>query len=148
MRFFTVYGPWVRPEMAYFVFTKDILERKPITIFEGADHGTVARDFTYIDDVVKGCLAALDNAKKSTGSGGKKKGKAQFRIFNFSKLVSILEKLLKVKANTKVCLSRSGSRMLSIVKHCEGWKVYNHKRVKKGLSNNGQPFLGSEHRFD
>ncbi|KAM7462805.1 hypothetical protein LguiA_030926 [Lonicera macranthoides] len=88
--------------MAYFVFTKDILERKPITIFEGADHGTVARDFTYIDDVVKGCLAALDNAKKSTGSGGKKKGKAQFRIFNFSKLVSILEKLLKVKANTKV----------------------------------------------
>lgn len=110
LRFFTVYGPWGRPDMAYFFFTKDILKRKPITIFEGADHGTVARDFTYIDDVVKGCLAALDTAKKSTGSGGKKKGKAQFRIFNLgntspvpvSKLVSILEKLLKVKANKKV----------------------------------------------
>ncbi|CBI22155.3 unnamed protein product, partial [Vitis vinifera] len=67
-------------------------------------------DFTYIDDIVKGCLASLDTAKKSTGTGGKKKGAAQFRIFNLgntspvdvSKLVSILEKLLKVKAKRRV----------------------------------------------
>lgn len=110
LRFFTVYGPWGRPDMAYFFFTKNILKGKPIVIYEGADHGTVARDFTYIDDIVKGCLGALDTANKSTGSGGRKKGKAQFRIFNLgntspvpvSKLVSILEKLLKVKAKRKV----------------------------------------------
>ncbi|XP_052210818.1 UDP-glucuronate 4-epimerase 3 [Diospyros lotus] len=110
LRFFTVYGPWGRPDMAYFFFTRDILKRKPITIFEGPDHATVARDFTYIDDIVKGCLAALDTAKKSTGSGGKKKGAAQLRVFNLgntspvpvSKLVSILEKLLKVKARKRV----------------------------------------------
>lgn len=110
LRFFTVYGPWGRPDMAYFFFTKNILKGKSITIFEGVDHGTVARDFTYIDDVVKGCVAALDTAKKSTGSGGKKNGAAQFRIFNLgntspvpvSKLVSILEKHLKVKAKKKV----------------------------------------------
>ncbi|GFY94234.1 UDP-D-glucuronate 4-epimerase 3 [Actinidia rufa] len=74
LRFFTVYGPWGRPDMAYFFFTRDILKGKSIPIFEAADHGTVARDFTYIDDIVKGCLAALDSAEKSTGSGGKKEG--------------------------------------------------------------------------
>ncbi|KAJ0860782.1 putative UDP-glucuronate 4-epimerase [Helianthus annuus] len=106
LRFFTVYGPWGRPDMAYFFFPKDILKGKPIPIFESSNHGIVARDFTYIDDIVKRCLGALDTAEKSTGSGGKKKGAAQFRIFYLgntmpvpvSDLASILEKLLKVKA--------------------------------------------------
>ncbi|VVB03444.1 unnamed protein product [Arabis nemorensis] len=110
LRFFTVYGPWGRPDMAYFFFTKDILKGKSISIFESANHGTVARDFTYIDDIVKGCLAALDTAEKSTGSGGKKKGPAQLRVFNLgntspvpvSDLVRILEKQLKVKAKKKM----------------------------------------------
>ncbi|GAA0154721.1 epimerase/racemase [Lithospermum erythrorhizon] len=110
LRFFTVYGPWGRPDMAYFFFSKDILKGKSISIFEGPNHGTVARDFTYIDDIVKGCLAALDTAEKSTGSGGKKKGPAQLRVFNLgntspvpvSDLVSILERLLKVKAKRKI----------------------------------------------
>lgn len=117
LRFFTVYGPWGRPDMAYFFFTKDILKGKPIRIFEGANHGTVARDFTYIDDIVKGCLGALDTAEKSTGSGGKKNGPAQLRVFNLgntspvpvSELVSILERLLKVKAKRVVMkLPRNG----------------------------------------
>ncbi|KAJ0483753.1 putative UDP-glucuronate 4-epimerase [Helianthus annuus] len=68
--------------MAYFFFTKDILKGKPIPVFESCNHGTVAHDFKYIDDIVKGCLGALDTAEKSTGSGGKKKGAAQFRTFN------------------------------------------------------------------
>ncbi|XP_058189448.1 UDP-glucuronate 4-epimerase 3-like [Rhododendron vialii] len=94
-----------------------ILEGKEISVSEGPNHGTVARDFTYIDDVVKGCLASLDTAKKRTGSGGKKKGAAQLRIFNLgntkpvpvSKLLSILEKLLKLKAKRKVVsLPRNG----------------------------------------
>eukprot|EP00246_Nothoceros_aenigmaticus_P018427 TRINITY_DN9621_c0_g1_i2.p1 TRINITY_DN9621_c0_g1~~TRINITY_DN9621_c0_g1_i2.p1 ORF type:complete len:455 (+),score=70.53 TRINITY_DN9621_c0_g1_i2:456-1820(+) len=106
LRFFTVYGPWGRPDMAYFSFTRDILRGKPISIFEGQGKKDLARDFTYIDDVVKGCLASLDTAEKSTGSGGKKRGAAQFRTFNLGNttpvtvknLVSILEKYLKVEA--------------------------------------------------
>ncbi|CAA2996457.1 UDP-glucuronate 4-epimerase 3-like [Olea europaea var. sylvestris] len=117
LRFFTVYGPWGRPDMAYFFFTRDILKGKSIPIFEAANHGTVARDFTYIDDIVKGCLAALDTAQKSTGSGGKKKGPAQLRVYNLgntspvpvSNLVSILERLLKVKAKRLIMkLPRNG----------------------------------------
>ncbi|KAJ0860700.1 putative UDP-glucuronate 4-epimerase [Helianthus annuus] len=73
LRFFTVYGPWGRPDMAFFFFSKDILKRKSIPIFESSNHGTAARDFTFIDDVVKGCLGALDATEKSIGSGGKKK---------------------------------------------------------------------------
>ncbi|KAH7684965.1 UDP-glucuronate 4-epimerase protein [Dioscorea alata] len=111
LRFFTVYGPWGRPDMAYFFFTKSILSGKPITVFKTQDGaGEVARDFTYIDDVVKGCLGALDTAEKSTGSGGKKKGPAQLRIYNLGntspvpvgKLVGILEGLLGVKAKKNV----------------------------------------------
>ncbi|TYI19515.1 hypothetical protein ES332_A07G169900v1 [Gossypium tomentosum] len=117
LRFFTVYGPWGRPDMAYFFFTRDILKGKSISIFEAANHGTVARDFTYIDDIVKGCLAALDTAEKSSGSGGKKKGPAQLRVFNLgntspvpvSDLVSILERLLKVNAKRNIMkLPRNG----------------------------------------
>ncbi|KAJ0717341.1 putative UDP-glucuronate 4-epimerase [Helianthus annuus] len=97
-----VYGPWGRPDMAYFFFTKDILKRKPIPIFESSNHGTAARDFTYIDDIVKGCLGALDTTEKSTGSGNTSP-------VPVSDLVSILEKLLKVKAKRRVMkLPRNG----------------------------------------
>lgn len=110
LRFFTVYGPWGRPDMAYFSFTRDILRGKPITIYQGANKMDLARDFTYIDDIVKGCVSALDTAEKSTGSGGKKKGAAQFRIFNLGNtspvtvpdLVMLLEKHLKVKAKKEI----------------------------------------------
>ncbi|KAL3535260.1 hypothetical protein ACH5RR_003721 [Cinchona calisaya] len=106
LRFFTVYGPWGRPDMAYFSFTKNILQGKPITVYRGKNRVDLARDFTYIDDVVKGCVASLDTAKKSTGSGGKKRGPAQYRIFNLGNtspvtvpmMVGILERHLKVKA--------------------------------------------------
>lgn len=57
LRFFTVYGPWGRPDMAYFSFTKAIDEGSPISVF---NHGAMKRDFTYIDDIVQGCLAAID----------------------------------------------------------------------------------------
>ncbi|KAJ0673190.1 putative UDP-glucuronate 4-epimerase [Helianthus annuus] len=106
LRFSTVYGPW------------DILKRKPIPIFESGNHWTTARDFTYIDGVVKGCLGALDTTEKSTGSGGKKKkGLPSLEFSNLgntlhvrvSDLVSILEKLLKVKAKRRVMnLPRNG----------------------------------------
>jgi len=57
LRFFTVYGPWGRPDMAYFSFTRDILDGKPIAVF---NDGKMMRDFTYIDDIVDGVVAVLD----------------------------------------------------------------------------------------
>jgi len=57
LRFFTVYGPWGRPDMALFLFTKAILEDKPINVF---NHGKMVRDFTYIDDIVEGVIRVLD----------------------------------------------------------------------------------------
>ena len=59
LRFFTVYGPWGRPDMALFQFTKSILEDKPITLF---NYGDMERDFTYINDIVDGVLAATQTA--------------------------------------------------------------------------------------
>lgn len=58
LRFFTVYGPWGRPDMAYFSFTKAILEGKPIKVF---NEGKLRRDFTYIDDIISGCLKVIEN---------------------------------------------------------------------------------------
>jgi UDP-glucuronate 4-epimerase len=57
LRFFTVYGPWGRPDMAYWIFAEKILKGKPIRVF---NHGKMSRDFTYIDDIVAGTIAALD----------------------------------------------------------------------------------------
>lgn len=57
LRFFTVYGPWGRPDMALFLFTKNILAGAPIDVFNGGHH---QRDFTYVDDIVQGVVAALD----------------------------------------------------------------------------------------
>ncbi|KAH7295257.1 hypothetical protein KP509_27G040000 [Ceratopteris richardii] len=110
LRFFTVYGPWGRPDMAYFSFARNIVEGQPIKIFQGPHGEELARDFTFIDDVVKGCVASLDTALPSTGSSGKKRKKAQFRIFNLGNtqpvkvgdFVSILEKHLKKKAKRNV----------------------------------------------
>ncbi|KAL9261943.1 UDP-glucuronate 4-epimerase 1-like protein [Drosera capensis] len=110
LRFFTVYGPWGRPDMAYFSFTRNILQGKPITVYRGKDRANLARDFTYIDDIVKGCVRAVDTAGRSTGSGGKKRGDAMYRIYNLGNtqpvtvpaLVGILERYLKVKAKKNV----------------------------------------------
>lgn len=57
LRFFTVYGPWGRPDMSYFLFTEAILKGKPISVF---NHGKMLRDFTYIDDIVAGVLATME----------------------------------------------------------------------------------------
>lgn len=70
LRFFTVYGPWGRPDMAYFSFTKNIMEGTPIKVF---NNGDLRRDFTYIDDIVEGLLAVLDKPSAE---------KVPHRIFN------------------------------------------------------------------
>lgn len=84
LRFFTVYGPWGRPDMAYFSFTQNIIEGKPIQVF---NHGRMKRDFTYIDDIVDGVVATLDRpatADAAFDRSAPNPGTAQapFRVFN------------------------------------------------------------------
>jgi UDP-glucuronate 4-epimerase len=74
LRFFTVYGPWGRPDMAYYQFTKSIIEGEPIKIF---NNGNMLRDFTYIDDVVNGIYLSLLNPPEITTSN-----LPPFKIFN------------------------------------------------------------------
>jgi UDP-glucuronate 4-epimerase len=62
LRFFTVYGPWGRPDMSYFKFTKAILEGHPIEVF---NYGNMQRDFTYVDDIVEGVIRVLDQPPRS-----------------------------------------------------------------------------------
>ncbi|NNL94058.1 MAG: SDR family NAD(P)-dependent oxidoreductase, partial [Xanthomonadales bacterium] len=62
LRFFTVYGPWGRPDMAYFSFTRAILEGKPIKVF---NHGKHKRDFTYVDDIIEGVVRVLSGGPRS-----------------------------------------------------------------------------------
>ncbi|HQT88635.1 MAG TPA: NAD-dependent epimerase/dehydratase family protein [Acidiphilium sp.] len=64
LRFFTVYGPWGRPDMAYFGFAEAIIEGRPITLYDG---GTLKRDFTYIDDIIEGLLGVIDHPPTADG---------------------------------------------------------------------------------
>ena len=66
MRFFTVYGPWGRPDMAMFMFAKAIVEGTPIRLF---NHGKMRRDFTYIDDVTRVVLQLVDQAPRDGDDG-------------------------------------------------------------------------------
>ncbi|MEO9101970.1 MAG: NAD-dependent epimerase [Burkholderiaceae bacterium] len=77
LRFFTVYGPWGRPDMALFLFTKAILEGRPIDVF---NHGHMRRDFTYVDDIVEGVVRVLDRIPQ--GADGSGAGAAPYRVFN------------------------------------------------------------------
>jgi UDP-glucuronate 4-epimerase len=84
LRFFTVYGPWGRPDMAYFLFTRAILEGRPIDVF---NHGRMVRDFTYVDDVVDGVVAALDRAATpdpayDPAAPHPARSNAPYRVFN------------------------------------------------------------------
>jgi UDP-glucuronate 4-epimerase len=78
LRFFTVYGPWGRPDMAYFKFTKAILENKPIDLY---NHGIMQRDFTYIDDIIEGMLRVM--VKIPTVQGNSlTNAKAPYQVYN------------------------------------------------------------------
>ena len=84
LRFFTVYGPWGRPDMALFLFTKAILEGRPIDVF---NHGAMQRDFTFVDDIVEGVVRVLDRvATPAAGYRAEQPdsgtSSAPFRVFN------------------------------------------------------------------
>jgi UDP-glucuronate 4-epimerase len=98
LRFFTVYGPWGRPDMAYFSFTRKILAGEPIEVY---GMGRMARDFTFIDDIVDGVLGALDNPPPPTAVGAE-----LHRVFNIGDsrpvglmdMIAALERTLGVEA--------------------------------------------------
>jgi UDP-glucuronate 4-epimerase len=84
LRFFTVYGPWGRPDMALFLFTKAILAGEPIQVF---NHGRMVRDFTYIDDIADGVVRTLDRppaaeAHHDTLTANPARSQAPYRVFN------------------------------------------------------------------
>src|ERR1700689_803318 len=97
LRFFTVYGPWGRPDMAAWIFTAAILARRPIPLF---NRGEMRRDFTFIDDIVAGVVATLDHPPTAGADG------PPFRIYNLGnnksedlrRFVALLEAAIGKKA--------------------------------------------------
>ncbi len=96
LRFFTVYGPWGRPDMALWLFTQAILEGRPIKVF---NHGRMQRDFTYVDDIVAGVIACLDHPPADDGAakpGGSASPHAIYNIGNhrseeLGRMIDVLE---------------------------------------------------------
>jgi UDP-glucuronate 4-epimerase len=95
LRFFTVYGPWGRPDMAYFSFTQRILAGEPIEVF---GEGRMARDFTYIDDIVDGIVGALDRPPE--GSRHRVLNIGDSHPVGLMDMIGALEGALGVKAKT------------------------------------------------
>ncbi|ACB62073.1 NAD-dependent epimerase/dehydratase [Exiguobacterium sibiricum 255-15] len=111
LRFFTVYGPWGRPDMAYFSFTKDIVEGNPIKVF---NHGKMERDFTYIDDIVEGIVKLIPRAPQKNPDWDESKDElgasfAPYRVYNIGnnqpvqlmKFINVLEEKIGKEANKK-----------------------------------------------
>lgn len=108
LRFFTVYGPWGRPDMSLFLFTRNILENKPIDVFNYGNH---RRDFTFIDDIVEGVIRVLDRPAQANANWVGEKpdpgtSKSPYRLYNIGnnnpvdlmEFIGILEKCLGKKA--------------------------------------------------
>ncbi|ERT06558.1 polysaccharide biosynthesis family protein [Lyngbya aestuarii BL J] len=102
LRFFTVYGPWGRPDMAVFLFTKAILDGKPIKVF---NYGKMQRDFTYIDDLVEGVVRVIDKIPQPNFQA-ESSTKAPYKIYNIGnntpvellRLIEVLENCLEKEA--------------------------------------------------
>lgn len=118
LRFFTVYGPWGRPDMSPFLFTRNILEGKPIQVF---NHGNHTRDFTYVDDIVEGVIRASDDIARpdpqwDSGNPDPASSDAPFRIFNIGnnnsvklgEYIEAIEKALGMKAIKEMLPMQAG----------------------------------------
>ncbi len=118
LRFFTVYGPWGRPDMALFLFTKAIIEKKPITVF---NYGKMQRDFTYIDDIVEGVIRVMKkipkkNEKWNSDAPDPSSSFAPYRIYNIgnnnpitlSKFIETIENAIGIKAKKEFIKIQDG----------------------------------------
>ena len=115
LRFFTVYGPWGRPDMALFKFTKGILEGQPIPVY---NRGQMVRDFTYVDDIVEGVIRVLDQPPEKGGGASEpdRSASAPWRIYNIGNsarvqlmdYIQALEKALGRKATLELLPMQDG----------------------------------------
>jgi len=118
LRFFTVYGPWGRPDMAYFSFTRNILDGKPINVFNNGNH---SRDFTYIDDIIEGVVRVLDrvpepNPDWSGETPDSASSTAPYRLYNIGNnepvelmhYIGVLEKCLGREAEKNMLPMQPG----------------------------------------
>ena len=118
LRFFTVYGPWGRPDMALFLFTKAILEGKPIDVF---NEGKMQRDFTYVDDIVEGVVRALDRIAApdpawTSADPDPATSSAPYRLYNIGNnqpvqlldFIAAIEKALGKKAQKRLLPMQAG----------------------------------------
>lgn len=112
LRFFTVYGPWGRPDMALFLFTKAILEGKPIDVF---NHGRMQRDFTYIDDIVEGVIRTSDhtaapNSDWDSDHPDPATSRAPYRLYNIGNNNPV--ELMELIATLEGALGRTAEKNL------------------------------------
>ena len=113
LRFFTVYGPWGRPDMAMWIFLKALMEDRELPVFNGGD---MRRDFTYIDDIVAGIIACLDNPPADNGevkAGGSRTPHALYNIGNsrseeLTRVIELLERGSNKKARIKALPMQPG----------------------------------------
>lgn len=118
LRFFTVYGPWGRPDMALFLFTKAILEGRPIDVF---NHGNMKRDFTYIDDIVEGVIRVMDrnaaaNPEYDPIAADPATSNVPYRVFNIGNnnpvqlldFIGAIENALGMKAEKRLLPLQDG----------------------------------------
>ena len=144
LRFFTVYGPWGRPDMALFLFTKKILSKKPIYVFNNGDH---VRDFTYIDDIVDGIFSIT---KKKFINKNKKNDPSEslcpYRIINIGnnrpvplmKYIKVLESELGIKSTKLFKPLQKGDIRKTNASIVKIKKLYNYNprtTVEKGIKN-------------
>lgn len=148
LRFFTVYGPWGRPDMAYFSFARDILEDKEIKVF---NHGKMERDFTYIDDIIEGIYRLLPLAPKADPSWDESKDEisssfAPYKIYNIGnnqpvkleRFISILEEKLGKKAKKVYMEMQPGDVVKTYADTTDLERVINFKpetSIEVGLGN-------------
>ena len=147
LRFFTVYGPWGRPDMALFKFTKNIIKNKKIEVYNYGNH---ARDFTYIDDIVEGIVKILKKIPKKRKYFKNKKldlsqSSAPFTIYNIGKgkkinlmaYIKLIEKELRIKAKIKFLPKQKGDvkETYSNIKKMQMFGYKPRTNVKLGIKN-------------
>ena len=147
LRFFTVYGPWGRPDMAYFKFTQNILAGKPIDVFNNGNH---QRDFTYIDDIVEGVVRLLDklpepNPEWSGDAPDSATSTAPYRLYNMGNnnpvelmhYIEVLEDCLGKKAVKNMLPMQPGDVQATYADVSELVKAIDYKpsmSVEEGMS--------------
>jgi UDP-glucuronate 4-epimerase len=112
LRFFTVYGPWGRPDMALFDFTKKIIKNKTINVYNNGNH---YRDFTFIDDIIKKIILVCDKTKFYKNPKKQNKYKVynigNGKPFKLMKFIKLIEEELKIKAKIKYLPTQPGDML-------------------------------------